>query len=167
MVKRIVDDSEKFYRVRYYSKSNSTKFRRVRVRAKGAGRIAHSLGGYFPNAQKRMDEVHANLTPQKLNTYELAMGSDWMYWSRRGFGNRDAYYAIGQRAFDAEGKLVYESVIPGRLTRKTREKKQPLQAQLGFKEAAAKGAVHYEVVVIDLFSGKRVVLRSDQNGSLI
>ncbi|MDJ0838438.1 MAG: VWA domain-containing protein [Acidobacteriota bacterium] len=167
VVNRIVNDSETYYRVRYYSKSNSKKFRRVRVRAKGMGRIAHSLGGYFPNAQQRITDVQANMNREKPGSYSLAMETDWMYWSLTGLRGRAAYYAIGQRAFDGSGNLVYEKVTPGSLKKKSRKEKEPLQMELGFKEAGKKGAVYYEVTVIDLNTGKRVIMKGDRKGDLI
>jgi len=167
VIDEIFEKSENFYRIRYYTNSSGDKYRRVRVTARGAGRVAHSLAGYYPQTKTLNPTTgKAQLTTGKASHFDLEMETDWMYWELSGF-KRKAYYAIAQRAFGRDNQLISETVIAGNMVKNSKKSRKSLVQTLEYDKALVTKATRYEVVVIDLITGKRVVLKDTAKGNLI
>lgn len=160
VMNKIIEDHGHFYRIRYYSNKQTDRFRNVRVTAKGYNRIAYSLGGYYPGGQAHVD-ARANLEGDARMPKELVMETDWMVWELSNFVRRKAYYAVAQRAYNANGELIAEEVIAGSLSKRNLRANKPLQTKLNFKDLDVKPA-RVEVEVIDLISGKRLKVETGQ-----
>jgi len=166
MIDRVVDQNESFYRLRYYSQNKNQDFRRVTVRAKGLGRQVHTFGGYHGNAQKVVNrEALLSAKQEGVDKIELNMDTDWMEWYPVTLTKNRAYFAISQRAYDEDGKLMMEKVTASTLSKKGRAKIQ-LKGTLFFESPPeGKEPARLEVMIIDMISGKRVVLKSEEDNS--
>jgi len=119
-----------------------------------------------------------------LEQFQLTVANDWqisresvvhnletdcLHWDWAAFKKRRAYYAVGVRAYDADGNLVAEKVTAGQLEKRKygnayESRKLDLQIPLDLPD---KGQVaRIEVVVTDLSTGKKVE-RINQNNQLI
>jgi len=158
MVDRVIEQNEHYYRIRYYSSSQSDAFRSVKVRAKGLGRVTYSMGGYYAGAQTVRNDEAALVTAQPAaREISVDMKTDWLTWYPVTLRKYRAYLAVSQRAYDAEGRLVGEQVTTAQLTKKGRYTKAPFEGTLSF-DIPGKDVARLEAVIIDMMSGERVVL---------
>jgi hypothetical protein len=166
MIDKVVAQNESFYRLRYYSQNKNQDFRRVTVRAKGLGRQVHTFGGYHGNAQKIVNrEALLSAEQDGLDKIVLNMDTDWMEWYPVTYTKLRSYFAISQRAYDSNGKLMMEKVTSSSLTKKGKSKLK-LEGTLFF-DAPPEGEKpsRLEVMIIDMISGKRVVLKTDEESA--
>lgn len=170
-LERTLENAEQYYRIRYYSDYAGSKFRRIRVNAKGLNRIASNLGGYYPQSNKVAASVaNARFEPAAEGAFDLSVDTDWMGWAWDGWKKRRANYAVSQRIFDENGKMIFEKVIAGELRkRKWQGSYEYKPLKLRFDSEPLKGVRPslIETEIIDLTSGKKVLLKNRPKDGLI
>ncbi len=154
-----------YYRIRYYSKSGSFRFRHIKVSLKGTGRIARNLGGYYPRKGNITQEAaSARLSLDRDYRFNLSLDTDWMYWAWNGWKKRTARFVVAQRAFDGEGNLMAEQVFTGLLFKKKKSGSWPKvqlekELVLGISDRAL--PTRLETTILDLISGRKVFFQQD------
>ncbi len=170
-LERTLENAEQYYRIRYYSDYAGAKFRRIRVNAKGLNRIALNLGGYYPQSNEvKPESANAQMVAASKSALDLSVETDWMRWEWAGWKKRRANYAVSQRIYDENGKLVSEKVLAGELRKRKWQgnyEHMPLKLRLE-SEVPGKGRPSLiETEIIDLTSGRKIQLKTRPKGELI
>jgi len=159
---KVIEAASRYYRIRFYSNTEKKGFRKLRVKVAGAGRHVYFSRGYRADThENRTPEVNPIVADNANSRFRLELETDWVTWERKG-RYRVALLALGHRIFDAEGRLLRETVSDLALTKSTPRERVPLvmvleRSVVGFE------ADRTETIVIDLLSGDRVVLRDGKN----
>ena len=166
MLEETVTRAERYYRIRYYSSYNGAKYRRIGVSAKGAARSAFTFAGYYPN--RGLVDAGQVTNDWQVTRQQAAinLNTDWLHWEWSGFKKRRAYYAVGVRAYDAQGSLISEKVSAGQLEKRKyggtyEARKLDLQVPLDLPNQSQIARI--ELVVTDLSTGKKVTLDNQGN----
>jgi len=157
VVDRVVDQNEHYYRIRYYSNSDTKGFRRVRVAA-GVGRVAYALGGYHAAGQKtRTSLAGFEARREEDLALEIEMPTDWLTWIGSSITNTyETNFVVSQRVFDDEGRVLTEKVAAVALKRKGRDS-SPRYAERVALEVSPQRVARIVTTVIDLVTGERFV----------
>jgi len=165
MIHRVITQSEHYYRLRFYSTDEKEGFRRIRVSVKGMGRNVYTVGGYDSSAQDDVTESAVKrIAATGADGLAVDMDTQWVDWYPISPLRNRAYLAISRRAYDTEGKLLMEQVTSRQLTKKGRSNVQ-INGTIGFEIPPDAEVAKLEVIFVDMISGQRVVVSSDDDAS--
>lgn len=167
LMERSLEHAEHYYRIRYYTDSEKDAYRDISVAADGINRIAQSISGYYPQdtaiSPKRADALLKNA---ESRDYSLKMDTEWLRWDWTGVGERKAHIAVAMRAYDANGRLLAESVKPMMLSKAKQSGEYlpaPMNHKFSLKDNGKVEPILLETEVTDLSTGQSITLKRNLN----
>jgi len=156
-VEEMIDLSGQYYRIRYYADKKRDKYRAVKVRAKGINRVVYCTQGYLGSGVLDVtDDIPHETIQRAPRELSFDIPTEWVDWLAVGARKYQAAIVIGQRAYDASGRLLKEKVTPYFLTKRGSKTRVPLSGSCTF-DVTGHDVARIEALIVDTVSGRRIM----------